>query len=116
MFTPDSIHALILSAQDCPTIASFIAKYGSVIRTASFPDGTAKLLFQILYESRDDGIDPLAIRALSGLSRAEYSRRYSIPVRTVENWECDGANAHKCPEYVSLLLLSDVLNRISREE
>lgn len=41
------------------------------------------------------------IRMMSGLSRAEFSRRYEIPVRTLENWE---AGVRKCPEYVEKLL------------
>lgn len=41
------------------------------------------------------------IRKQSGLSRAEFSRRYNIPVRTLEDWESE---KRKCPEYVSELL------------
>ncbi len=42
-----------------------------------------------------------AIRSISGLSRAEFSRRYEIPVRSLENWE---SGVRKCPEYVEKLL------------
>ena len=41
------------------------------------------------------------IRELIGDSRAAFSRRYGIPVRTVENWE---RGVNKCPEYVKQLL------------
>ena len=41
------------------------------------------------------------MRELIGDSRAAFSRRYGIPVRTVENWERGG---NKCPEYVKQLL------------
>lgn len=117
MFTPESIRSLIFSAQECDTFESFCAEEGGALPDdASYADGSAEQILRVIWDGRDGGISPLAVRSLSGLSRAEYSRRYSIPVRTVENWECDGANAHRCPEYVSLLLLSDVLNRIFCEE
>lgn len=41
------------------------------------------------------------IRARSGMSRAEFSRKYSIPIRTLENWE---GGARKCPPYLEKLL------------
>lgn len=117
MFTPEFIRSLVMSAQDCENFESFISEEGGAIPDdASCADVSTDQILRVIWDGREDGLDPLAIRSLSGLSRAEYSRRYSIPVRTVENWECDGTNAHRCPEYVSLLLLSDVLNRISREE
>ena len=34
-------------------------------------------------------------------SRAEFSRQYNIPVRTLENWE---SGKSSCPEYVRQLL------------
>ena len=44
------------------------------------------------------------LRTASGLSRMDFSRRFCIPIRTVENWECTGANARECPVYVRLLI------------
>lgn len=41
------------------------------------------------------------IREFSGLSRAEFSRKYNIPVRSLEDWE---AGRRKCPEYLPQLL------------
>lgn len=41
------------------------------------------------------------IRESMGMSRAEFSRVYNIPVRTLEDWEAD---KRKCPEYVVSLL------------
>lgn len=37
------------------------------------------------------------IRETSGMSRAEFSRVYGIPIRTLENWE---AGTRKCPDYL----------------
>lgn len=41
------------------------------------------------------------IRETSGLSRAEFSRTYNIPVRTLEDWETE---KRTCPQYVESLL------------
>lgn len=45
------------------------------------------------------------IREYSGLSRAEFSRKYDIPVRSLENWESE---ARSCPEYLVRLLAKAV--------
>lgn len=45
------------------------------------------------------------IRAATGLSQAAFAKRFSIPRRTVENWE-SGTNT--CPVYVRLLLAQAV--------
>lgn len=41
------------------------------------------------------------IRETSGMSRAEFSRVYGIPLRTLENWE---AGTRKCPDYLLNLI------------
>lgn len=41
------------------------------------------------------------IRAILGISRAEFSRRYDIPIRTLEDWDGGRATA---PEWVYKLL------------
>lgn len=44
------------------------------------------------------------LRTAAGLSRMDFSRRFHIPIRTIENWECTGPNARECPIYVRLLI------------
>lgn len=46
------------------------------------------------------------MRDLLDQSRAEFSREYGIPVRTLENWE---SGKSKCPEYVRQLLKRAVM-------
>ena len=46
-------------------------------------------------------MDIKEMRELLHESRAAFSRRYNIPVRTLENWE---AGKNKCPDYVRELL------------
>lgn len=44
------------------------------------------------------------LRTAAGLSRTDFYRRFCIPIRSVENWECTGPNARECPVYVRLLI------------
>ena len=48
------------------------------------------------------------IRALLGVSRAEFSRRYGIPIRTIENWDADISQP---PDWVL-----NLLERVVRED
>ena len=49
------------------------------------------------------------IRALSGLSRSEFSRRYGIPVRTLESWEAAPEKGGRVPPDWALALLLRVV-------
>lgn len=53
-------------------------------------------------------MNSVEIRAILGISRAEYSRKYGIPIRTLENWD---AGTRKPPTWVLLLL-----ERVARED
>lgn len=53
-------------------------------------------------------MDSRAIRDILGISRAEFSRRYNIPIRTLEDWD---AGKNKPPQYVM-----DLLERAVRED
>lgn len=53
------------------------------------------------------------VRTLAGLSRAEMSRKYNIPVRTLENWESGATDA---PDYTIDLLTRVVLEDSKRYE
>ena len=48
------------------------------------------------------------IREMAGLSRAEMSRKYNIPIRTLENWE---AGVNEAPDYTV-----DLLARVALED
>lgn len=48
------------------------------------------------------------IREMLGTTRPEFSRKYGIPVRTLENWE---SGKSKCPDYVMALL-----ERVAKED
>lgn len=53
------------------------------------------------------------MRALLDLSRADFSKKYKIPVRTLESWEAKPGSCdyRKCPDYVL-----DLLERAVKED
>lgn len=56
---------------------------------------------EIVIYVEEQRIDIAEMRSLLNESRAAFSRRYNIPVRTLENWE---SGKSQCPEYVRELL------------
>ena len=48
------------------------------------------------------------LRTAAALSRMDFSRRFRIPIRTIENWECTGPNSRECPTYVRLLIAESI--------
>ena len=52
--------------------------------------------------------ESVRIRELSGLSRAAFSRKYHIPIRTIEDWD---SGKNKPPEYVM-----ELLERVVKED
>lgn len=58
-------------------------------------------------------IDISEMREALGESRAEFARRYNIPVRTLENWE---AGKNQCPAYVRELLARAVGEDVQKKE
>lgn len=55
-------------------------------------------------------MDVKEIRAMTGLSKDAFAKKYNIPVDTIKGWEaeCDSKRYRKCPEYVKSLLESAV--------
>ena len=51
-------------------------------------------------------MDIKEIREYSEMSRAQFSRVYHIPIRTLENWE---SGVRKCPQYIIDMLFRIVL-------
>ena len=51
------------------------------------------------------------LRQTSGLTQREFSERYRIPIKTLQNWEADEslASARKCPQYVVYLLQKAII-------
>lgn len=107
MFTYQNVMSLLTSAVFCDTLDDFLAEEGGAIPSSRpYDDGSVHDLLSALYDMRT-GVTFAAIRSLSGMSRAEFDRKYSIPIRTMEDWE---SGKRRAPEYVYVLLLCDILN------
>lgn len=110
------LHALLLDAQDCTDLDTYIAECGGSV-PAEYADDTgdptaAVELLTALWQFRD-GIRFRQLREYSGMYLAEFARCYDIPKRSVENWDAD---VTKPPSYLMELLLCDVLNAKKAEE
>lgn len=100
-----------MDASEFDTHEDYIAEVGESI-PPSVPD---EKLVQLLKACWTYGQDRTAktLRDITGLSRAAFARKYRIPLRTVENWECFGtSSARKAPGYVVDLLAWAVINDI----
>ena len=62
-----------------------------------------------------DGYSIANVRALSGLTQAEFAERYHIPIRTVENWTQRGTVRREISPYLLDLLAVDVINTRAAE-
>jgi len=56
-------------------------------------------------------MDIKQLRQTTGLTQKEFSERYRIPMRTLQNWELNSntSSARECPQYVSFLLTKAVM-------
>lgn len=110
------LHALLLDAQDCTDLDSYIAECGgSVPAGYTEEDGnpTAAIeLLTTLWRFRD-GIRFRQLREYSGMYLAEFARCYDMPKRSVENWD---AGVTTPPPYLLELILTDVLNAKKAED
>lgn len=79
--------------------------------TRIFPSAVGFMSYKTKGSMEDDlkqkeNMSTMEMREHLKISRAEFSRRYNIPVRTLENWE---SGKNKCPDYVRQLLERAVL-------
>jgi len=64
-----------------------------------------------LNERNNRGMEIKRLRRSSGLTQKEFSTRYQIPLKTLQNWETDTSSpsARTCPTYVVSLLRRAVM-------
>lgn len=79
--------------------------------TRIFPSAVGFMSYKTKGSMEDDlkqkeNMSTMEMREHLKISRAEFSRRYNIPIRTLENWE---SGKSKCPDYVKQLLERAVL-------
>lgn len=53
--------------------------------------------------------DMKQLRERAGLNKTEFSARYGIPYRTLQNWETTGADHHDAPGYLKMLIAYTIL-------
>ena len=66
----------------------------------------------IMLNERNNSIMEIKLlRQTSGLTQREFSERYHIPMKTLQNWETDEVlpSARKCPPYVLYLLQKAIM-------
>lgn len=91
----DDYYRLSVCALDCKDFETFLAEEGGSV---DCDDADAIICdLHYIYTARTIA----DIRAAAGLSRAEFSRRYGIPLRTIEDWE---AGRRVPPDYLVRLI------------
>lgn len=48
--------------------------------------------------------DLKSIMSKYGITKTELHKRFNIPLRTLDSWTTEGANARNCPDYVAQML------------
>lgn len=114
--TKSDLHRLLIDAQECADLETYMLETGGSLPAEYYSDdGNADRAVRILTDlwnlSRD--LTFRTIRKYSGLTQRDFSSAYSIPVRTVENWD---TGKREPPPYVLELLLCDIINNKNTEE
>ena len=108
-------HRLRIAAEDCSSLEQYIAEEGGSLPEECYPtDGSRyapiKILIFIWELTHDFNFRKL--RAISGLTQAEFVREYRIPRRTVEHWD---VGERTPPPYVLELLAANVITELVEE-
>lgn len=108
-------HRLRISAEDCSSLEQYIAEEGGSLPEECYPaDGSRYAAIKILifiWELTHD-FNFRKLRAISGLTQAEFVREYRIPRRTIEHWD---VGERTPPPYVLELLAADVVSAKIKE-
>ena len=108
-------HRLRIAADGCSSLEQYIAEEGSSLPEECYPaDGSRyapiKILIFIWELTHDFNFRKL--RAISGMTQAEFVREYRIPRRTIEHWD---VGERTPPPYVLELLAADVVSAKIKE-
>ena len=108
-------HRLRIAAEDCSSLEQYIAEEGGSLPGECYPaDGSRYAPIKILifiWELAHD-FSFRNIRAISGMTQAEFVREYRIPRRTIEHWD---VGERTPPPYVLELLAADVVSAKIKE-
>lgn len=108
-------HRLRIAAEECSSLDEFISEEGGSLPEECYSadgngDAPIKIL-TIIWELAHD-FNFKKLRAISGLTQAEFVREYRIPRRTVEHWD---VGERTPPPYVLELLAADVVSAKIKE-
>lgn len=108
-------HRLRIATEDCSSLEQYIAEEGGSLPEECYSadgsgDAPVKIL-TIIWELAHD-FCASKVRAVSGMTQAEFVREYRIPRRTVEHWDVEERTP---PSYVLELLAADVLSAKIKE-
>ena len=108
-------HRLRTGAEECLSLEQYIAEEGGSLPEECYPadgsgDAPIKIL-TIIWELAHD-FNFKKLRAVSGMTQAEFVREYRIPRRTVEHWDVDERTP---PSYALELLAADVVSAKIKE-
>ena len=98
---------LLTDVTECDDFDSYVAEVGGSVPPDIDDARIIKLLTDIWAYGQARTVE--ALRSITGLSRAEFARSYRLPLRTLENWEAEGANARNAPPYMRDLLAYAVI-------
>lgn len=108
-------HRLRIDAEDCSSLEQYIAEEGGSLPEECYSaDGSGDAPIKILTIIWELAHDFCAskVRAVSGMTQAEFVREYRIPRRTIEHWDADERTP---PPYVLELLAADVVSAKIKE-
>ena len=108
-------HRLRIDAEECSSLDEFIAEVGGSLPEDCYPadgsgDAPVKILTIIWELAHDFCVSK--VRAISGMTQAEFVREYRIPRRTIEHWN---VGERTPPPYVLELLAADVVSEKIKE-
>lgn len=108
-------HRLRIAAEECSSLDEFIAEVGGSLPEECYPaDGSGEIpikILTIIWELAHD-FNFKKLRAVSGMTQAEFVREYRISRRTIEHWDVDERTP---PSYVLELLAADFVSAKIKE-
>lgn len=98
--TYELYNKLFIRALDCHDVDEFLAGSSDPELLDLYGEDTDRLIDALLtiWGVALDGTRH--IRSRLCMTRAEFSTAFQIPIRTLENWESNGGNSRKPPEYI----------------
>ena len=111
ILTYDTYRDLITAALTAESEEMFISAPGWADWMDEYGDDTDRLVSDMCNIYQVSHMTMLDLLSASGLTKAAFSRRFLIPLRTVENWV---SGIRPCPIYVRLMI-ADLLGLVTVE-